>query len=202
MEINNNTKPIHAYSNALQKVCPNLSAEELHFMCSKVTVTNLKANIVYLKAGEIQQSVGFSFKGLLRRFSINDKGEEITIDFIKENNYATDYGAFLNQKPSNYYIETLEPCLLINVPFTSIQECYSKFKNCEQYGRLIAENHLNKVQNRMNSFLFNTAEQRYINFVSKNKDILNRISITHLSSFLGIKRQTLTRIRKKLIQSI
>lgn len=198
MEIIDNA--IQAYSNALQKVCPNLKAEEINFMCSKLTVTKLEANILYLKAGKIQESIAFSFKGLLRSFFINDKGEEITIAFIKENNYAADYDAFLGQKPSNYYIETIEPCWLINVPFTSIQECYSKFKNCENYGRLVTEKHLNKVQNRINSFLLNNAEQRYINFISQNKDILNRISLTHLSSFLGIKRQTLTRIRKKIIE--
>ncbi len=196
----NKIKPLNAYSKALRKICPELSDEEITFMLNSVTITKLKAKEIYLKPGEIQDSLVFSYKGLLRSFYINDKGEDITISFIKENNYATDYGAFISQKPSIYFIETLEPCLLINVSYHSIQECYSKFKNCEKYGRLIAENHLIKVQNRINDFLFNNAEQRYINFVAKHADILNRISVTHLSSYLGMKRQTLTRIRKKLIQ--
>ncbi len=200
MEINNITKPIQAYSNALRKIYPDLNSDEIHFISSKVTVTKLKAKKLYLIAGEIQESLAFAFKGLLRSFHINDKGEEITIAFIKENNYATDYGAFISQTPSKYYIQTLESCLLVNVPFTLIQECYSKYKNFEKYGRLIAEKHLNRRQNRIESFLFENAEQRYINFISQNKDILNRISLTHLSSFLGIKRQTLTRIRKRVIQ--
>ncbi|WP_438711218.1 Crp/Fnr family transcriptional regulator [Aquimarina muelleri] len=195
-------KPIQAYSNALKEICPELNSDEITFMCNKVTITNLKANELYLRAGEIQKSIAFSFRGLLRSFYINDKGEEITIDFTKENTYAADYGAFINQKPSKYYIETLEPCLIVNVPFTAIQECYTKFKNCEKFGRLIAEIHLNKVQNRINSFLFYSAEQRYLHFISRNMNILNRITQTHLSTFLGIKRQTLTRIRKKIIQSI
>lgn len=195
-------QPIQAYSNALKEICPDLKPDEITFMCDKVTVLNLKAKALYLKAGEIQNSIAFSFKGLLRSFYVNDKGEEVTIDFTKENTYAADYGAFIKQKPSKYYIEALEPCLIVNVPFTAIQECYTKFKNCEKFGRLIAEVHLNRVQNRINDFLFNNAEQRYRNFVSRNMDILNRISQTHLSTFLGIKRQTLTRIRKKIIESI
>jgi len=196
----NNTKPFNTYSKALRKICPELSDEEITFMFSNVTITRLKAKELYLKSGKIQDSLAFSYKGLLRSFYINEKGEDITISFIKENNYATDYGAFISQTPSTYSIETLEPCVLINVPYNSIQECYSKFKNCENYGRLIAENQLIKIQNRINEFLFNNAERRYINFISKNTDILNRISVTHLSSFLGIKRQTLTRIRKKIIR--
>ncbi len=196
------TQPIQAYSNALREICPELNLDEITFMCNKVKVINLEANTLYLKAGEIQRSIAFSFKGLLRSFYINDKGEEITIDFTKENTYAADYDAFIKQKPSKYFIETLEPCLIVNVPFTAIQECYKKFKSCEKFGRLIAEIHLNKVQNRINSFLFYNAEQRYLHFISRNENILNRISQAHLSTFLGIKRQTLTRIRKKIIQSI
>lgn len=195
----NKIEALNTYSIALRKTCPELSDEEIAFMLNSVTITKLKAKEMYLKPGDIQNSLVFSFKGLLRCFYINDKGEDITIFFINENNYATDYGAFINQKPSSYFIETLEPCLLINVSYDAIQECYSKFKNCEKYGRIIAERHLIKVQDRINDFLFYNAEQRYVNFASKHADILNRISLTHLSSYLGMKRQTLTRIRKKLI---
>lgn len=193
------TEFLEGYLNTLRKMYPDLTSDEVNFIISKVTITKLKAKELYLKAGEIQESIAFSFKGLLRTFYINDKGEEITIAFTKENSYATDYGAFINQKPSKYYIQTLESCLLINMPYTIIQEGYAKFKNFEKYGRLIAEKHLNRRQNRIESFLFDNAEERYLNFISQNRELLNRISLTHLSSYLGIKRQTLTRIRKRLI---
>jgi CRP-like cAMP-binding protein len=193
------TNPIQAYSNALRKICPDLNSDEINFHTNKVSITKLKAKKNYLIAGEVQESLGFVFKGLLRIFYINNIGEEITITFIKENFYAADYNAFINQNPSKYYIQTIESTLLVNVPFNLIQESYSKYKSFEKFGRLIAENYLNTRQNRIESFLFENAEQRYINFISKNKDLLNRVSQTHLSSFLGIKRQTLTRIRKKLI---
>lgn len=198
IEIENKMKPFEAYSIALRKICPELSDEEIDFMFESITITRLKPKELYVRIGEIQDNLAFSCKGLLRGFYINDKGEDITIAFIKANNYATDYGSFINKAPSTFSIEALEPCLLINIPYSSIQNSYLKFKNCEKYGRLIAEHHLIKVQNRIKEFLFNNAEQRYLNFIAKNSDILNRISITHLSSFLGVKRQTLTRIRKKL----
>ncbi len=200
MELTKFTKPVQAYANAMTRICPNLSVEEIDFLCSRVKVTKLKANKFFLKAGDIQENVGFIYKGLLRSFCINQKGEEVTINFHKENNYVTDYSAFLTQKPSRYYIETLEPCTLINISFATLQECYSNYKNAERHGRLIAERHLTLRQKRIDSFLFENAEQRYTNFISENKDLLNRISITHLSSFLGVSRQTLTRIRKKIIQ--
>jgi len=192
------TKPIQSYSNALREICPDLNSDEINFHTTRVTLTKLKPKKNYLIAGDIQDSLGFVFQGLLRIFYINNMGEEITITFIKEKLYAADYNAFINQTPSKYYIQTIEPTLLVNISFNLIQESYSKFKSFEKFGRLIAESYLNTRQNRIESFLFENAEQRYIKFISKNKDLLSRISQTHLSSFLGIKRQTLTRIRKKL----
>jgi DNA-binding MarR family transcriptional regulator len=56
-------------------------------------------------------------------------------------------------------------------------------------------------QKRIESFLFENAETRYLEFVQENPDLFNRVSLSHLASFLGIERQSLTRIRKKLIQS-
>ncbi len=68
----------------------------------------------------------------------------------------------------------------------------------ERYGRLVAEEVLKIQQKRIESFLFETAEDRYIKFINEDPDLFNRVSISHLCSYLGIERQTLTRIRKKL----
>ena len=64
--------------------------------------------------------------------------------------------------------------------------------------RLIAEHLLIKRQNRIESFLFENAQERYLNFIENYTSLQNRITLTHLSSFLGIERQSLTRIRKNI----
>ena len=65
-------------------------------------------------------------------------------------------------------------------------------------GRYIAENVLTILSDRVESFLFNTAEERYLKFINENPELIQRISLTHLSSFLGIERQSLSRIRSKI----
>lgn len=192
---------IQSYTNSIINIYPDLTQEELNFIVSKVTITKLGNRKFYLNAGEVQPSMGFVYKGLLRSFYIDNNGKEITISFIKENSYASDYSAFLMKNPSRFYIQTLEPCVFVNLPYLSMQECYSKYKNFEKYGRLVAENILIMRHNRIESFLFENAEQRYLNFIEQNSELLNRISLTHLSSFLGIERQSLTRIRKKLTKN-
>lgn len=187
-----------AFSNSLRAICSDLTEKELEFILSKVSITKIKSKTFYLKAGRIQESLGFVYSGLLRSYYLTDDGKEITTAFLSENNTATDYRSFIQQTPSKFYIKTLEPCILINLSYNSLQECYSKFKTFEKYGRLIAEYLLNKRQNKIESFLFENAEQRYLNFIKDNPSLLNRITLTHLSSFLGIERQSLTRIRKNI----
>ncbi|WP_034891677.1 Crp/Fnr family transcriptional regulator [Gillisia sp. Hel_I_29] len=192
----NNAK--NAFSNSLLEICPDLTEKELEFILTKVSFTQIRSKTFYLQAGIVQESLGFVYSGLLRSYYLTADGKEVTTAFLSENNTATDYRSFIQQIPSKFYIKTLEPCIFINLSYNSIQECYSRFKNFEKYGRLIAEYLLIKRQNRIESFLFENAEQRYLNFIKNNPRLINRITLTHLSSFLGIERQSLTRIRKNI----
>ncbi len=105
---------------------------------------------------------------------------------------------FVYTTPSKYYFQCLEPTILVTLSYQHIQDGYEKYSNIERYGRLVAESVLKFQQKRIESFLFETAEQRYLDFIQENPNLFNRISLSHLSSFLGIERQTLTRIRQKL----
>ena len=191
------TDAIQKYLDSYKVVCPNLRKEELNFIAERITISELKNKTFYLKKDQVQNEMSFLYQGLLRSFYIDDKGSEITIQFIKEGEYIADYSAFITQKPSKFYIQCLEPSILVNISFLTIQDAYFRFKNFENYGRKIAEAILVNKQNRIESFLFQNAESRYLNFLKENPSLINRISITHLCSFLGIERQSLTRIRKK-----
>jgi signal-transduction protein with cAMP-binding, CBS, and nucleotidyltransferase domain len=188
------------YLDSYIKICPSLTAEELNFIYSNLTITKYNKKDIYLKSNDIQHEMGFVYEGLLKSYYIDDKGKKVTISFISEGSYASDYPSFIRQRPSKYFIECIEPTIMVNLPYKKIQEAYSLFKKFENYGRLIAEEILLKKQDRIESFLFENAEQRYLNFVSENKNIMNRISLTDLSSYLGIERQSLSRIRKNILK--
>jgi hypothetical protein len=79
-----------------------------------------------------------------------------------------------------------------------MQDGYNEYKNIERYGRLVTEEVLVQQQTRVESFLFEKAEERYLNFIKRSPNLFNRISLTYLASYLGIERQSLSRIRKKL----
>ena len=180
------------------KLFSHSTHQELDYLRSQLSIKEYSKKEHFFRSGEIQKKMGYVCKGLLRRYYINDKGNTITTGFVNENKYATDYPAFIRQKPTKYFMECLEPSIIIELSYESIQEGYKKFKNIEKYGRLIAEYVLTFQTDRVESFLFETAEERYLNFIEQNTDIISRISLTHLSSYLGIERQSLSRIRSKI----
>lgn len=177
---------------------PLLSPEAKKFTRSILTLKKYNKKEFVFKSGEVQKEIGYVCQGLIRKYYINEKGSEIITGFSTENDYATDYPSFLRQKPSKYHIECLEPSIIVKMPYDKLQEAYQKYKENEMYGRLVAEKVLTRETDRVESFLFESAEERYLNFMDQNKEISNRISLTHLASYLGIERQSLSRIRSKL----
>ena len=200
MVITTQEEAYQQYINSYAELCPELKEEELNFIKENLSLIQLKKKEFYLKYGQIQHNMGFVYQGLLKSYYVDQQGKNTTISFIPEATYASDYPSFIQQKPSKYYIEALEPTVVVNLPYEVIQEAYKNYKNFEKYGRRIAESILLKKQDRIESFLFEKAEERYNRFIQRNPKILTRISISDLSSYLGIERQSLTRIRKKLNQ--
>ncbi len=186
------------YLAEISKICPSLTKTELAYLENGMTIVELPNKHFYVHSREIQKSIGFVYSGLLRAFYIDNSGNEITVRFTRENGYATDYPAFISKTPSKYNIQCIEPCTIVNLNYDYIQNGYKSFAGLERFGRLIAEEVLKSQQKRIESFLFENAEQRYLNFVSESPALFNRVSLSYLSTFLGIERPSLSRIRKKL----
>lgn len=189
---------IDMYLELLKAVCPQLTDTELSQFASKLTIKELKKKDFFLEAGKMQKALGFIATGLVRSFYIDQDGSERTVGFYSEGDYATHYPAFITRQPSRYYIQCLEPTTFVCLSFEHLQWVYQQFPLVERYGRLTAEEILKRQQARIESFIFQTAEERYLDFTKNQKNLFNRISLSHLCSFLGIERQTLTRIRQKI----
>jgi CRP/FNR family transcriptional regulator, anaerobic regulatory protein len=194
-------KEIKIYLKTVKSMCSQLTENELNAFASKLSVLVLKKKDWFIQSGQIQDAVGFITKGLVRSYFIDQDGNEKTFRFYGEGDYATHYTAFLSQKPSKYYFQCLEPTTIVCLSYEAMQWSYTQLPHFERYGRLIAEEILKIQHSRLESFLFQTAEQRYLDFITQRPDIYNRVSLSHLCSYLGIERQTLTRIRQKLAKS-
>lgn len=186
------------YFDLFMEQFPTMNPAAKEYTRSILTLKKFSKKAFLYECGEVQNEIAYVCQGLLRKYYINEKGNKINVGFSIEKQWATDYPSFIKQKPSKYYIECLEPSIIITMPYDKLQEAYRTYKDSEMYGRLTAEMVLTRENDRVESFLFENAEERYLHFVSANKDLVNRISLSHLASYLGIERQSLTRIRSKL----
>ncbi len=191
-------KPIQIFESSFRSIYPELKEDEWKYLSDNLKVLNTPTKSILIEENKIQKYLFFLTSGLVRGYFFNQKGEEITIRFINNSGWITHYSALISNTPSQYIFQTLAPSELIVLPFEVIQKGYEKFKGLERFGRLIAEEVLKTQQKRIEQFQFLSAEERYLVFIEDFPQLFNRISLSHLSTYLGIKRQSLTRIRKKL----
>ncbi|RDC56502.1 Crp/Fnr family transcriptional regulator [Pedobacter chinensis] len=189
---------IQTYLESLKSVCGNIGEEDLSQMAARLKVKEYRKKDFFLEAGKVQKDLGFIVNGLVRSYFVDDDGDEKTVGFYPENDYATHYAAFITKRPSQYFIQCLEPTTFVCLTLDDLQWIYQRSPVFERYGRLIAEDILMRQQARIESFIFQTAEERYLDFIKVKSALFNRISLSHLCSFLGIERQSLTRIRQKI----
>lgn len=176
------------YLRSIKAICPDLREEELSQFAAKLTLQELDKKDIFIQSGKVQQSLGFVTKGLIRSFFVDLNGNEINVGFYAEGDYATHYPAFISRQPSSYTIQCLEPATFLCLKFDDLQWIYQQYPKFERYGRLVAEEILKRQQARIESFVFQTAEERYLDFATHHARLFNRVSLSHLSSYLGIEQ--------------
>jgi CRP-like cAMP-binding protein len=151
----------------------------------------------FLSEGQICKQVGFIAKGLMRYY-INHDGEEKTYAFSQENGFVCNYESFLPQSPSSKIIQALEDCDVLVISHTDLQTFYATVREGERFGRIAIESVFLQLLKDVNSFYTETPELRYQRFLKNHADLQQRISQYHIASFVGVKPQSLSRIRKRI----
>ena len=150
-----------------------------------------------LKEGKNVQEIAFVQKGAFRIYHQQD-GKDINNHFFLENDYAVSYLDFLKNRPSRYFIQALEDSEVYTFNSQALQTAYDASKNWERFGRLIAESAFATATNRFESFLFLSAKERYLQMMKNYPLFLQRVPLYHLASYLGVERESLSRIRKEI----
>jgi CRP/FNR family transcriptional regulator, anaerobic regulatory protein len=191
-------EPIQIFLKSMQVICPEITDEELKAFTNGLTVKYYKIKEFIFDDSKPQSEILFVISGLVRSFYVNENGSEISAYFVKELDFVSDYPAFLNDVKSNYTFQALENTIVVAIPKNLILTAYNTSPKFEKFGRLIAEEAVQFLQGRVDSFIFKSATERYIDFMEKESVLFSRLSVEHIATYLGIERQSLTRIRKKL----
>ncbi len=155
-------------------------------------------NEFLLNEGNICRDTFFVEKGLLRMYSIDKNGKEHIIQFAPEKWLISDRSSIYFNEKSNFYIEAVEDSeiyVLTNDFFTKMGD---SFPHTVEHNDILLQKHIRNLQNRINSLLADTAEERYMDFIKMYPDILLRVPQWMVASYLGITPESLSRVRKEL----
>jgi CRP-like cAMP-binding protein len=150
----------------------------------------------FLQEGEICRFTGFLIKGAMRQYFFDAKGNEHVLRFAIENWWVGDRESFIHQKPSKYNIDALEDSELLLINHTDMHELRLKAPSFVLMMQKMDERSFIAAQKRIHASISYTAEERYLDLLETNPDFLQRFSQNMIASFLGIKPETLSRIRK------
>jgi CRP-like cAMP-binding protein len=174
-----------------------LSPGEIDLVKTLFKERTYKKGEFFLEEGRICKQVGFVAKGLLRYY-INQDGEEKIYDFSQENEFVCNYESFLPQLPSTKNIQALEDSIVFVISQSDLQLFYANVRGGERFGRIAIEAVFVKLLQDISSLYSETPELRYERFLKNHGDLQQRISQYHIASFVGVKPQSLSRIRKRI----
>ena len=190
---------MEAFNNYLQQF-PHYNSNVLESVLPYLSVKYLNVGDYFLREGKICKNIGFVEEGLLRLYYLND-GKEVTNCFCKENTITCSYSSLITQKESDLAIQAIEPSKLIILSYESLQKLYKKDLFWQQVGRLAAENEfiITECHNRFLRDL--SATDRYMQILENENELLQRVPLNYLATYLQIAPETLSRIRNKITRT-
>jgi CRP-like cAMP-binding protein len=176
----------------------SLTDDEKNATLSVEIFHSFKKGAILLKEGQKSKDSYFVLKGCIRTYYVLD-GEEKTTAFHTEMEALTP-PCVTNKTPSEYYISCIEDCILTVSNSDMEVEVYSKFPKLETLCRMISEELLAKQRIDFDEFKNSSPEQRYLNLLLKRPGLIQRVSQHQLASYLGIKPQSLSRLRARILE--
>jgi CRP-like cAMP-binding protein len=174
-----------------------LTEEDLEFFRPHLVERSLGRDELILTEGRCCRQMSFVISGAFRMFYLSD-GSEINAHFFIENDFMVDFDSFLRQTPSKYSIQALEKSRIVSFDHEVLWAAYDRSKNWERFGRLMAQHCSTMVTERLEKFLFMDGTGRYLRLMEDNPRIFDRVPLYHLASYLGMERESLSRIRNKI----
>ncbi len=174
-----------------------MSEEEFEKLSSFFRPFYLKKKSFLYRQNEICRYIAFVHKGCLRNYHIDPKGDEQIIYFALEDWWVADLQSFFLKIPSQFNVQALEDCELLIATKSEFEQAFDAVPSFENFYRLKTQTAYTKTQQAVVE-KSETAEERYLKLFLTAPSILQRVPQHYLASYLGIKPQSLSRIRKKI----
>lgn len=165
-----------------------------HFECRL-----LAKDKVLLQEGAHCDVWGFVYSGLLRIYSHKSDGDEYTSWFVKEGEFFTEFVSFFKQTPSLENFVALEDTEVATVNAATLQKLIDDYPVFEKFVRLIYQETIINIKEDMLYKIHLNAQNRYLRFMQTRPDIVGRVPLKHIATYIDITESTLSRIRRKIM---
>lgn len=172
----------------------HLNQQQINLITSKAKEIELSKGEYFAEAGKVLRQVGFILDGIIRICYYNNKGEEITKIFIEEKHLLFN----LKNVPSTEYIQAATDCKLLVFSNQDWKEISDTIIDWENIIQKVTNKALAQKLERVSPLVSQDATTRYLEFMEKYPTLVNRIPLSYIASYLGITRQSLSRIRKNI----
>jgi CRP/FNR family transcriptional regulator, anaerobic regulatory protein len=182
----------------LRQYIKQISAEttelELDYITSKFIIKTIPKDNFLIKGQQTCKEFSIVKKGSFKIFYTDNYNNDINVWFAFEKMPTTEMHSFIAQQPTHYSVKALEDTEIYSIHYNDLQELYKQFNNFQNFGLRITEQILVKTIDRLTSFQFETAEQRYQKIID-NTNFTQRVSLKDLASFIGVTPNSLSRLR-------
>jgi CRP-like cAMP-binding protein len=153
-----------------------------------------------LRQGSKCHDIHFVISGMFKVYYLRD-GVSVTSCFCKEGRFTTSYRSLISSQPSELNIQATEPAETVRIAYEDLKKLYSQDLFWQQIGRLITEQEYLVTECYTRLINDTSAKQRYLNVLENEPDLLQRVSLADLASYLQVTPETISRIRRQLATS-
>jgi CRP-like cAMP-binding protein len=188
---------IRALFQFLHKFVPLEEAEFDESIRPYVELRHFKKRQVITKEGEVENYLNFITKGLARKFYSKGK-EEINTQISTEGHMIHCQESFHSRIPSEYTVEAIETTTMASITYDNLEKIYASSHKLERLGRLVITFSMVIKDKWQMNMIKHTPRERFLDFVHKNPELLQRVPQKYLASFLNIQPETFSRFKHML----
>ncbi|WP_194777643.1 Crp/Fnr family transcriptional regulator [Pararhodonellum marinum] len=175
----------------------NYSKEEIDALKNVAKKMALPKSTVFFRGESVFNRLYFLESGIVRSYRLID-GEDFTYFFFFQNEFVVDFESFLKDEKSPFFFETLEDSTVFCFEKKDIYMLYDLYPKFEKIGRIMAENAYLSAASRLKQYQTDSLKSRYLRLMEKNPSLLQKIPQHYVASYLGVKPQSLSRIKAEI----
>lgn len=186
---------------SLQEYLKNIkqmSDEKADLIATYFKKEALTKNTLIIEEGKTSKKSYFLESGIIRCYIIDLNGNEVTTRFFSAPDFFNDFLSYFEQKPSEENYELITDCEVYSISYDNMQYCFHNIPEFREWGRMLLTLNYAYINKRMIALHKKTAQERYVSFRDSNPEIIEKVPLHIIASYLGITKYSLSRIRKEI----